>query len=551
MQLSDLKNLKRFKDIITVLATYGFAEIIDRFDEIPGAEWLRRISPVDEELDVYQRIRRVFEALGPTFVKFGQIMSLRPDLLPEPLLKELEKLQDNVPGVPTETIMPLIEEAIGGPFQAVFSVFPEEPFAAASLSQVYRAVLRQGGEVVAVKVQRPGIVDDIRADLDILEAICRLAHDNLSELQVYDLPNLVRTVRRHIVKELDFGEELESMTIARSVADKTGFFVPAPYEQYSSDRVLVMEYFAGTTFREIDTVPGLDYEALARRGLRGAVTQILELGFFHADPHPGNLLVGEDGTLCLIDWGMVGRLTDRDRYMLIDLLQAVVDKDSESLAEALLVLCHSREKLVEAAALERDLLAILDRYYAVPIKDVNLGHLLARLLTLLRSYRLQLPNYLVIMIKALITAEGSVRLIYPDLDVVSAVRGQVHRLARRRYHPRNWWRELRTLLVAFRSGPREIPRRLQRIITKLEQGELGFVFHLEKLEDLVGVLESASNRLTAGIVAGAIIIGSSMIITTGIGPLLFGLPALGVIGYLLSVVLGLYLVVTILKTRKY
>ncbi len=550
MNLADLKKLKRFKDIVATLATYGFDEVVDRL-EVPGGDLLRKMSPVEEDLDIYQRIRLVLEELGPTFVKFGQIMSLRPDLLPEPLLLELAALQDKVPPVPTEEVLPLVEEAIGGPIDAVFSVFPHEPLAAASLSQVYRAQLRRGGTVVAVKVQRPNIRENIDADLGILEGICRLLDEKFTELQPYDLPTLAKTVRRHVIKELDFSEELENMTIARAAAEQTGLLIPKPYERYSSERVLVMDLFEGVTFREIDGIPDLDRKQVARQGLRSAVIQIFDQGFFHADPHPGNMLVGTDGTLCLIDWGMVGRLTERDRFTLLDLLQAVVDKDSESLAEAVLALCHGSEELVEPTELERDLLEILDKYYAVPIKDVNLGQLLARLLGLLRIYRLHLPNHLVIMIKAMITAEGSARLVYPELDVISEVRDRVHRMARRRYHPKVWWREFRSLIASFRFGPRDIPRRLQRIIAKMEKGELGFVFHLAKLEELVATLENASNRLTAGIVAGSIIIGSSMIITTGIGPLLFGFPALGVIGYLLSVVLGLYLVITILRTKKY
>lgn len=550
MNLQDLKNLKRFKDIVTTLAAHGFDEVVDRLD-MPGAGLLREIRPAMRDLTIYQRIRLVIEELGPTFVKFGQIMSLRPDLLPEPLLKELTTLQDRVEPAPTEAVLPLVEEAIGAPLASVFAHFPDQPVAAASLSQVYRAVLHNGAKTVAVKVQRPAIREDIEADLRILEAFCRLLHDQFEDLRSYDLPKLAATVRRHLLKELDFSEELDNMTIARSAAGEIGLYVPVPYEAYSSERVLVMDFVEGVTFRDLHRLPGLERREVARRGLRAAVVQILELGFFHADPHPGNLLVGGDGTIALIDWGMVGRLTERDRSGLIDLLQAVVDKDSAALADALLAVCSSRSEPVEPLELERELLEILDTYYAVPIKDVHLGQLLARLLSLLRRHRLQLPNYLVIMIKAMITAEGSARLVYPELDVVTEVRGQVHRLARKRYHPRHWWREIRSALAAFRGGSRDLPRRLQRIIAKMEQGELSFIFHLDKLEELVGSLENASNRLTVGIVAGAIIIGSSMIITTGVGPLLFGFPALGVIGYLLSVVLGLYLVVTIFRNKNY
>jgi ubiquinone biosynthesis protein len=281
------------------------------------------------------------------------------------------------------------------------------------------------------------------------------------------------------------------------------------------------------------------------------VQQILEDGFFHADPHPGNLLVSGDMKLCIIDWGMVGRLTEQDRFMLIEMLSAVVDKDSQALVDSFLKLCRTRGKKVERKSLERGLLDILDSYYALPIKEMDIGGLLRGLLALLRDHNLQLPTDMVIMVKALVTAEGSARLVFPELSVIEELKDSVHRLALERYKPGVIWRGIRNSFAGFLSIQRELPRHLLQIVEKIEEGELSFKFHLEKLEHLVNTLESASNRLTTGIITGAIIMGSSMIVTTGVGPFIFGLPALGVIGYLMSVVLGLWLVITILRTKKY
>jgi ubiquinone biosynthesis protein len=283
--------------------------------------------------------------------------------------------------------------------------------------------------------------------------------------------------------------------------------------------------------------------------LQTVVQEILEDGFFHADPHPGNLLVGDDMRLCIIDWGMVGRLTERDRFMLIEMLTAIVDKNSEGLAKIFLQLCKTSGKTPDQNSLERDLLTLLDSYYALPIKDMDMGRLLRSLLALLRDHNLRLPTDMVIMIKALVTAEGTARLVFPELNVVEELKGSVHRLALERYKPGVIWRNLRNSLSNFLSMQRELPRQLLQIIEKIEGGQLSFIFHLEKLEQLINALENASNRLTTGIITAAIIMGSSMIITTGVGPFIFGLPALGVIGYLLSVVLGLWLVITILRTK--
>jgi len=550
MHLNDLKKLRRFKDIAGVLVKYGFDEIVDRL-EIPGAEFLHKIGPAETGLGLFERIRIVIEELGPTFIKFGQIMSLRPDLLPEDLLLELEKLQDAVPAIESADVVPVIEKSLGQPVSEVFSEFELEPVAAASLSQVHKAVLKESGDLVAVKVQRPGIVHDITSDLDILESICRFLNQQFAELQCYDLPELARTVRRTLMQELDFTLELNNITIARSYAAQTDILIPLAYPRYSSKKLLVMEFIDGVKFKNLLPATRSDRERIARLGLHTIVQQILEDGFFHADPHPGNLLVSSDMKLCIIDWGMVGRLTEQDRFMLIEMLAAVVDRNSEALMLSFLQICHTRGKKIQRKSLERGLLNVLDRYSALPIKDMDIGGLLSSLLGLLRDHNLQLPVDMVIMIKALVTAEGTARLVYPDLNVVEELSGSVHKLALERYKPQVLWRSLKNSFASFISVQRNLPRQLLQIIEKIEEGELRFNFHLDKLEQLVNTMESASNRLTTGIITGSIIMGSSMIITTGVEPFIFGLPALGVIGYLLSVVLGLWLVVTILRTKKY
>jgi ubiquinone biosynthesis protein len=550
MQFSELKKLKRFREIVAVLIKYGFDEIAQRL-ELPGADFIRKMSPVREELEFNERIRSVFEELGPTFVKFGQILSLRPDLLPADLVNELEKLQEDVSAVEFGEIQELIEKSLGKPIRDVFSIFDVEPVAAASLSQVHRAVLKHEGRIASVKVQRPGIGKMIQSDLDILETVAGFLDEKFEDLKNHDLPGLVNVIRRNLLREIDFTNELRNLKIARSYALETEIYIPEVYDQYCSRKRLVMEYIQGSKFR--DVIAGSQYDAkrLARQGLRAAVKQILEDGFFHADPHPGNLLITEDANLCIIDWGMVGRLTERDRHELIDLLKAVVEKDSDALVHSLLRLCQTRSQQIRPRDLERELLDILDSYYAVPIKDMDIGQLMISMTRLIHNHRLQLPLDLVVMIKALVTAEGTARLAYPELDFVSEVEEDISRLAIQRLSPEVIWRNLRNSISNIWASQREIPRQIQQIIGKLDRGELRLHFRLDKLEQLVNSLENAFNRLTTGIITGAIIMGSSMIITTGIGPYLFGFPALGVIGYLLSVVLGLWLIITILRTKKY
>ena len=549
MQLNDLRNIKRFKEIVTILAKYGFEEIVQHID-LPGAGLVRKISTTQTDISVHARIRSAIEDLGPTFVKFGQIMSLRPDLLPGELLDELEKLQDAVPGVSLAEVEQVVQDNLGKTIDEVFSVFDVEPIAAASLSQVHKGVLRQEGDIVSVKIQRPGIQNMIQADLDILETLADFLDKKFEELKLYDLPELVQIIRRHMVTELDFRAELQNMKIARANAADTPVYVPVGYEDYSTEKILVMEFVQGARYAEI--VPGSIYdgERIAKQGLAAATKQILEDGFFHADPHPGNLLVTEKMDLCIIDWGMVGRLTEKDRFELTELLRAVVEKDSDALMHSLLRLCQQTGGDQHPLSLERDLLSLLDTYHALPIKDVKIGQMLMDVMVIIRNHQLRLPTDYVIMIKALVTAEGAARQVYPELNVIAEVRDSVKRLARARFQPEVIWRNLRNSFANLWSYQREIPRQLQQIISKLDSGDLRLQLNHNKLEQLARSIENASNRLTMAIIVAAIIMGSSMIITTGIGPYLFGFPALGVIGYLLSVVLGLWLVVTIIRTKK-
>lgn len=550
MDIRTLSKLGRFRDLIAVMLRYGFDDMVDRLD-VPGMGIVRRLHHADVDLTAYQRIRLALEELGPTFVKFGQIMSLRPDLLPPPMIMELQKLQDEVAPLDFESIRPVIEEEMEGSLEDRFSRFEESPMAAASLSQVHRAVMKDSGLAVAVKVQRPDIQGIIRTDLDILEAFARQLHERVEGVQVYDLPNIVRVTRRLLLRELDFTREARNMKVARSFMDaETGVNLPRVHMDVSTDKLLIMELILGTRLREVAPRTLENPEALAGNGLRAAIKQILEDGFFHADPHPGNIMLTEGNVLCILDWGMVGRLTTQDRYQLIDLIQTIVERDSRKLVDCLLDMSSNTEE-VDRSALERDLLDILDEFHSVPLKRLNLGNLLLDIASLLRTHRIRLPSDLVVMIKALVTAEGTARGIYPELNVVAEAEGHVRSLAARRHSPRVAWKELRTTLDRFKSLAGGFPNRVTRIMDKMDRGELHIRFEHENLGSLRKTLDNSSNRLTLGIIIGAMIIGSSMIITTGIGPLLFGFPLLGVLGYTVSAVLGLWLVFNILRSRKY
>jgi ubiquinone biosynthesis protein len=549
VDIRTLATVGRFKDIVFTLLKYGFDDLVERL-ELPGIGLVKKIHKPEHNLGTYERIRFAMEDLGPTFVKLGQMMSLRPDLLPAGLIRELTKLQDDVSALDYSEIQEVLETELKGPVDKVFSKLETRAVAAASLSQVHRGVLKTDGRVVSVKVRRPGIRRTIEKDLDILEAVAVRVHERSEDLRSYDLPNLVRETRRLFLREIDFTREAANIKIARAHRRNEDAYIPEVFEELSTERMLVMEFIEGKKLRDLDTETLEDPRSLAVQGLKSAIKQILEDGFFHADPHPGNLLLSDDKGLCLLDWGMVGRLTRDDRYDLFLFITSVVEQDSGRLTDALISMAAA-EGDVDRRTLERGLLEILDYYGSLPIKDLNIGSLLLDISTLIRKHRLRLPPDLVIMIRALVTAEGTARLIYPDLNVVAEAESTVKGLAAKQFRPAIVLKKLRSSFSQLLAMQRQIPRRIARIANKIERGDLAIRFEHENLGGLIRTLENASSRLTLGIILAALIIGSSMLITTTVGPSMFGVPAIGVVGYLISAVIGLWLAFNIIRSRRF
>ena len=551
MELKAFTNMARLKDMAFILAKYGFGDLLQRLD-LPVKKLVHSVSPqIDTDMDVFQRIRLVIEELGPTFVKFGQILSMRPDILPLPMIRELTKLQDAVGPIAFGDVKAVLEKEFDTSLECLFQSFDPEPVAAASLSQVHKAIHPASKRVVAVKVRRPGIVKTVETDLNILETMARQAHNNIDTLQLYDLPAIVETCRRTLLREIDFSREARYIQIAKTkIGADSDILIPEVFTEYITPRVLVTAFIRGTKITSDMDLPETDRKTLAGAGLRSAVLQILDHGFYHADPHPGNMVITADNRLCLMDWGMVGRLTPDEKNDLLFLIRAVVDKDSKKTTEVLLNIAATQTS-VNVQHLEKDMMELMDVYMSLPLKEIQMGQLLEDLVQVLKSHDLRLPPDMSIVIKALITVEGTARMLYPDLDVISEAEPHVRRLVSRQYSKGYMWQRLRNNLTSMWSLQKHLPGTLSTILKKIEHNEIIIGFDHKNLSPLQKALESSFNRLTLGIVLGALIMGSSMIITTGVGPLLFGYPALGMTGYLISALLGLWLIITIIRGRDY
>ena len=551
MDILALSKLGRFRDIVGVLFKYGFDDVAERL-QLPGKILISKTRIAVPEMNTWERLRHTMEELGPTFVKFGQILSLRGDLLPADLISEFEKLQDSVAPVPLDEIMGVLKKALGIPLEDVFSLIEDEPLAAGSLAQVHRAVLKEENIPVALKIRRPDIVRTVEIDLQILEGAAPYLSENLEFARTYDFVNLVKELKRALLRELNFSLEARNMQIiSRNLAGEKNVIIPQVYEDYTRNTVLTMDLIEGVKLKNYKPENTEEREQLAKTGIRLVVKQVLESGFFHADPHPGNFLIIDGKELCLLDWGVVGILPPETRYELVELISAIVDMEAEKVFDILLSLTGANVSLINERLLLRDILEILHLYHSVTIGRLDLGQLLMDLNNMLRTHHIKLPSDLALMFKTMVTAEGTARQIYPELDVIAEIEPFITQLGVERWSLSQVWRRMTRQLRLYLKLQSSLPGALQRILQKVEQGELNIKFRHENLSGLQKSLDNVSNRLSFSIILGSVIIGSSMIITTGVKPLIFGYPVIGLVGYLISAILGLIGVINIFRSRNF
>jgi ubiquinone biosynthesis protein len=453
--------------------------------------------------------------------------------------------------VPGGEIVKVVEQSLGLPLAEVYSYFSATPLASGSLAQVHRATLKSTGEAVAVKVRRPEVEKVIEIDLHILENIVPYLHEHFEFARTYNLPRLLLELRRSLLRELNFSREARNMKIvAGNFGARPEVFIPRVFDPFCTEEVLTMELAEGIKLKDFPDISPARREKLARNGLNLIIKQILTDGFFHADPHPGNLLIMADDTVCLLDWGIVGVMPARTRYELVDLIEGIAEKNAEKTMDILLAFTANQDQPVDESLLLRDILEMLHAYHSVPIGELNIKNLFADINLLLRTHRLRLPSDLALMFKAVVTAEGTAHKLYPELNVIEEMRPYLGSLSMERWQPKTILQKLGRQLRQLLRLQHDLPARLRSILERLDQGRLSIRFEHENLDGFRRTLENVSNRLAFSILTSALIIGSSMIITTGVKPLLFGYPAIGLIGYLISAILGLTVLIDIIRSKN-
>lgn len=499
------------------------------------------------------RLRLALEELGPTFIKLGQVLATRVDLLSPEWIAELEKLHSQVPPLPFAELLPEIERALGRSPYEVFRDLESNVHGSASIAQVHRARLPDGTPVV-LKIRRPGIRAKIDADLRLLAQIARLIESEVPEARRYQPAEIADQFARSLERELDFGIEARNVArCAKQFADDPFIVIPRIYHEWSSESLLIQEHVTGIPGSDLAAVAaaGLDKKLLAARGAEAVLKMILIDGFFHADPHPGNVFFLPDNRIVMIDFGMVGRLSPLRRAQVVDLLAGLARMDEEPMLEVLLD--WAGDSYVDEARLAADVNELVFDYEGIPLRDIRMGTLIRQFAAIVREHSIVLPADLTLMFKAIVTLEGLGRQYDPDFHITDHLTPWLRRALRERYEPEQLVRRGRNTVADFFNVLGSVPRDLARLLREARRGKTRVDLDLKRLDSFGRQLDSALDRTTVGILTASLVIGSSIVLTITHGPAIFGVPVLtvfGLAGFVLAFFNSLWIIYGIWRSGK-
>ena len=556
--LGIMRELPRLHEIASVFIRHGLGDFVQRIGVagvLERAGHLLRLGEKNEtvKLDPATRLRMALEELGPTFVKLGQVMATRVDLFPPRWIAEFEKLHADVPAVPFELLLPELTRSLGrSPFE-VFREIDTRAHGAASIAQVHRARLQDGTSVV-LKVRRPGVRETIDADLRLLRRVSELIESEMPEARRYRPAEIAEQFAKSLEREADFAVETRNIErFAKNFAGDPHIVIPRIYPEYTSDVLLVQEHVDGIPATDLAAVEksNLDKKLLAARGVDGFLKMILLDGFFHADPHPGNVFYIPGNRIVVIDFGMVGRLSPQRRAQVIDLLGGIARMAEEPMLEVLLD--WAGDAYVDEAKLAADVNEMAFEYEGVALKDIRVGNVIRQFAGIVREHSIVLPSDLSLMFKALITLEGLGRQYDPDFHIINHLTPLVKTALAERYQPRELMRRGRGMVTEFMNVVGGVPRDLARFLREARRGKTRIDLDLKRLDSFGRQLDRTLDRVTVGIMTASLVIGSAIVLTVRDGPTLWGipvLPAIGLLGYVLAFLNSLWIVYGIWRSGR-
>ena len=535
------RNASRWREIFAILSKHGLADWLERFDLSVAKTLLSKSVPPDHRgLGREARVRMALEELGPTFIKFGQVLATRPDQVGVEMAEELSKLQTAAPADPPETIRAIVEEELGCKIEDRFADFESEPVASASIGQVHRARLHDGADV-AVKVRHPAVPETIRVDAEILAGLAELA-ERLPELRPYRPVATVQEFERTLRREIDLSDELRRIQQFREVfEDDPRIRIPRPYPEASASAVITLEWLEGQKLSGpplADDPPGV-LERIARNGAEVYLEMIFEHGLYHADPHPGNLLVLEGGVIGLLDFGMVGRISESLREQLEDVLIAIAAGDPNQLASALLRI-GTPPLALDDHAFAVDVEDFVDHFGHQEVSKFDMAGALTELFRLVRRHGVVLPAQLGMLLKLLVLLEGTARKLQPDFSLLEVLAPMQKRITLRRLSPARQAKKVQRIYSDVEQLAEELPRKIRDLLNQLQTGQA------RARLDHRG-LEPAVNRLVLGLLTSSLIVGGSLMLSREVLPV-YGVSAPGLLAFALSGLLGLRLARAISKS---
>jgi ubiquinone biosynthesis protein len=550
------KNITRLVKILSILGKYGFSSWLKRISDGLGAIPKGTLSIRQERsllgLAEPERVRLAIEELGPAFIKFGQILSLRSDIIPPQYAAELEKLQDKAPPVPFKAIKKVVEEQFGTSIGSVFSKIDEEPFASGSIAQVHRARLRKEGEEVAIKVLKPGTRKIVETDLNIIRLLVRIASHYIPEFGVYNLSQLAQDFSELLLSQLNFSRE------ARTIERFRHFFkgeeyvhIPKIYREYTMNSCMVMEFVDGIKISDLERLEqaDIDRKAVAENGARLALREIFDFGFYHADPHPGNLFVLPPNVIVPVDFGITGYVDEEGVQIIGNILLGLIERDVDRIIRYFQRYDFIKED-VDIRKLKIDLYDLIDETKDVPLGHINISSSIRAIFSITRKYRIRIPSEYLLIFNTLVESDGVGRRLYPEFNITEFAKPYVRRWVASQYGPKRYIRELVFLLEDLSYFIKLLPSEVNLLLRRLRSGKLRIPVSHENLEKAVSEIDRIGNRLSFAVIIASLLLSSSILVQARIGPLISGYPILGLAGFAVAVVMGLWLLFGIMRSGR-
>jgi len=550
------KNVTRLIKIVSIIGRYGFSAFLSRLRSglgtVPVHIFHIRQEQSTKTLSEPERMRLAVEELGPAFIKMGQILSLRPDIIPPEYAAALEKLQDKNPHVPFEQIKQVVENEMGLPLSDMFDDFEHIPVASGSIAQVHSAVLRESGEHVAVKVLKPKTREIIEKDLAIMRLFTRLAIHYIPELRQYHPEEVLHEFSEILLGELNFMHEAHVMArFSRFFSGKEYVHIPAVYQEHTTARVIVMEFIDGIKISDIQAIEGagMDKKSIVENGGHIALSEVFEFGFFHADPHPGNLFVLPGNVIAPVDFGITGYI-DREGVLLIgNILSAFIEQDVDRVIRYLRRYNFIPED-TDIRRLKIDLYEIMDMARDRSISKLDVPSSLHGLFNLTRKYRINLPGEYLLILRTFLGVDGLGRKLYPDFNITEFSKSYVKKWFVSQYSPGKYMKDMLSVLDDLNFFIRSLPAELGQVLRKFTVGRLRLPIFHENLDRAVSEIDRVGNRLSFAVIIAALILSSSILVQAGIGPFIKGYPVPGLAGFFAAAIMGIWLLIGIIRSGR-